>query len=425
MPPAPRAITAATAVAAALIGSLLALAPALPAAAQGTAPSDPAAAGQKLREVERNLEQGTARQKELDAQAEALERELVELRARLIQSAEQARAQEQELARLEQALADLSRQEGERVARIDADRAALAELLGALQRLSRLPPEVLLARPQPPADTVKSALLLRAAVPELRDRADALAKELEGLAALRQDLARQRGVVEASAATLAKRQDDIRGLVSRREELSRATDAERDKVTRQVAQLATRASDLKDLLEKLETQRKEAEARQKAAEAARRAAAEAERERKAKDRVAALGTGKGLPRLGGMEFPVGGDVVTRYGEQDELGTTSRGLTLKGRAGGPVVAPYDGSVMFAGPFKGYGLILILEHAHGYHSLLAGLGKIDAQVGQRVLTGEPVGSLAKEGTPTMYFELRRAGQPINPLRGLAAPDGKGQG
>lgn len=422
MPPAPRAITAPRAVAAALTGSLLALALAPPAAAQA---SDPAAAQRQLREVERTLEQGSAKQKELDAKAEALERELVELRATLIQSAEQARGQEQELARLEQALADLSRQESARVARIDADRAALAELLGALQRLSRLPPEALLARPQPPADTVRSALLLRAAVPELRDRADALAKELEGLAKLREDLARQRGVVEASASTLARRQEEIRGLVARREELSRATDAERDKVTRQVAQLATRASDLKDLLEKLEAQRKEAEARQKAAEAARLAAQEAERERKAKERVAALGTGKGLPRLGGMEFPVGGDVVTRYGEQDEIGATSRGLTLRGRAGGPVVAPYDGSVMFAGPFKGYGLILILEHAHGYHSLLAGLGTIDAKVGQRVLTGEPVGSLAKEGTPTMYFELRRAGQPINPLRGLAAPDGKGQG
>jgi septal ring factor EnvC (AmiA/AmiB activator) len=125
-----------------------------------------------------------------------------------------------------------------------------------------------------------------------------------------------------------------------------------------------------------------------------------------------------------MVLPAGGGIVTRYGEQDRYGVTSRGLTLKGRAGGDVVAPLDGEVMFAGPFKGYGLILILEHPGGYHSLLAGLGRVDGQVGQRVLAGEPVGVMASGAAPTLYFELRRAGQPINPMRGVSPSDGKGQ-
>ncbi len=386
------------------------------------AKDDPA---RQLDSVQKDLKAGQARQQELDARAEALEKELADLRAKLIQSAEESRRQEEDLARLEQALDGLARDEQQRSARIEADRAALAELLGALQRLSRVPPEALIARPGAPADTVKSALLLRAAVPELKARADALSAELAGLAAAREKLAAQRRRTEVAAKALAARQAEMQRLAAKREALLNATDAERQQVVQRVAALATQAADLKDLLEKLEAERRAAEARRQAAEAAKRAAAEAEREQRAKQKVAQLGRAPGKSDLGGMVLPVGGEVQTRYGEQDSLGTTSRGVTLTGRAGSAVVAPYEGSVMFAGPFKGYGLILILDHGHGYHSLLAGLGKIDAGVGQRVLTGEPVGTMAGDGRPTLYFELRRGGQPINPLRGLAASDGKGQG
>jgi septal ring factor EnvC (AmiA/AmiB activator) len=400
---------------------LLSLAP--PAMAQ--TPEKPVEAQKQLQDVQRDLKQADSRKNELDAKAEALEKELADLRARSIQAAEQQRAQADELAKLEAALADLGQQEQEKLTKIEADRAALADLLGALQRLSRLPPEALIARPQPPGDTVKTALLLRSAVPELKARADALAAELTDLSTLREKLAAQRSKTEKAAASLAVRQKDLSNLVARREEISRATDAEREQLTSTVTALAGRASDLKDLIEKLEAERKAALARQHAEEAARRQAAEAERERRAKDKVAGLKRAPTPPQLGGMVAPVGGSVVTRYGEADEVGAVSRGLTYRGRAGGPVVAPADGSVMFAGPFKGYGLLLILEHPNGYHSLLAGMGRIDAKVGQRVLGGEPVGLLSGDGAPTLYFELRRGGQPVNPTRGLSGSDGKGQG
>ncbi|WP_051330391.1 murein hydrolase activator EnvC family protein [Niveispirillum irakense] len=389
------------------------------------AQNKPAEAKKELQEVQRDLKSADSRKSELDAQAETLEKELADLRARAIDAAAKQREQSDELARLETALEGLNRDETERLDRIETHRAALADLLGALQRLSRLPPEAMIASPQPPADTLKSALLLRAAVPELKERADALAAELKDLSSLREKLAAQRTKTEKAAASLAVRQKDLAALVARREEVSKTTDAERAQLTRQVATLAGRASDLKDLLEKLEAERQAAIARQKKEEAARRAAAEAAREKRARDQVAGLKRAPTPPQLGGMVAPVGGEVVIRYGQTDDVGAVSRGLTYRGRASAAVVAPADGAVMFAGPFKGYGLLLILEHANGYHSLLSGLGRIDAQVGQRVLGGEPVGVMSGSGTPTLYFELRRGGQPINPARGLAASDGKGQG
>jgi len=102
------------------------------------------------------------------------------------------------------------------------------------------------------------------------------------------------------------------------------------------------------------------------------------------------------------------------------------LTIEARPGGQVVAPYDGRVEFAGPFRGYGQILIIEHGDGYHSLLAGLDRIDGAVGQRLAAGEPVGSMPPDGHgAALYLELRRHGQPINPLPWLATRDDKVSG
>ena len=80
----------------------------------------------------------------------------------------------------------------------------------------------------------------------------------------------------------------------------------------------------------------------------------------------------------------------------------------------MVAPWDGSVVFTGPFKGYGQIVILQHRDGNHSFLAGLGRIDADKGQKVAKGEPLGILPKSaGRPELYFEWRHNGEPVDPM------------
>ncbi|MGY8959212.1 MAG: murein hydrolase activator EnvC family protein, partial [Alphaproteobacteria bacterium] len=93
----------------------------------------------------------------------------------------------------------------------------------------------------------------------------------------------------------------------------------------------------------------------------------------------------------------------------------------------VIAPFDGKVVFSGPFRNYGQILIIEHRGGYHTVLAGLSRIDATVGQWLLAGEPVGVLAarSQGKPTLYVELRHNGQPINPAPWIVARTGKVRG
>lgn len=465
---------------------LVALLVLLPSAAPvATAWAAAEAPGQTLKRVEQAIQADKARQQELEQQSQSLQQELEGLRGKLVGMADEERAQEDDLSQLENQLSTLEDQERERSARLDGERQEIARLLGALQRLSRIPPEALLARPDGPVDTLRSALLLRDAVPELRARADALAAALKNLADTREKLESQRTRTLAARVALAQRQSEIARLVARREALSRQTEDERLRVGQHSAQLAAQATDLRQLMdrieaerrataeaaarreaERLEAERKEAErkaAEQKIAEqkiAEQRAAAQKEAAQKELDRKAAaqqlaerkateqreaerrakdaeIASAQRVPEpppetppethggTNGLRQPVGGSVTLHFGQTDRFGATSRGITIRARAGSTVVAPRGGTVVFAGPFRGYGQILIVEHGNGYHSLLAGFGRIDTAVGKRVASGEPVGLMPADGSPDLYFELRRNGQPINPQKGFGTPEGKGQG
>jgi septal ring factor EnvC (AmiA/AmiB activator) len=110
-----------------------------------------------------------------------------------------------------------------------------------------------------------------------------------------------------------------------------------------------------------------------------------------------------------------------YKQTDDIGAESQGLTIEGRPSALVVAPMGGVVRYAGYFKNYGKIIIVEHQKDYHSLIAGLSKIDTVVGQSVSAGEPIGTLPKTsadgGKPSLYYELRLSGEPVNPARKFA--------
>ena len=99
------------------------------------------------------------------------------------------------------------------------------------------------------------------------------------------------------------------------------------------------------------------------------------------------------------------------------GVTSKGIVYKTRPKAQVIAPYDGTVIFSGPFKGYGNLIIVEHGDGYLSLLAGLGDIDCELGQMLLTGEPVGTMPDTAGAKLYVEIRKDRQPINPAPWIA--------
>ena len=128
-----------------------------------------------------------------------------------------------------------------------------------------------------------------------------------------------------------------------------------------------------------------------------------------------------------MTFPVIGRINQHYGSNQLAGGTRKGIRIESSPGAQVVTPYNGRIVFAGPFRGYGRLLIIEHGRGYHSLLAGMARINVSVGQWLLSGEPVADMGKplSGRPNLYMEFRVNGQPVNPNPWLTTAKGKTNG
>jgi septal ring factor EnvC (AmiA/AmiB activator) len=216
-------------------------------------------------------------------------------------------------------------------------------------------------------------------------------------------------------------------LVAQRAKLQQQTQAERRKAQADADRLASEAKDIKDLMDRLEAERAS-----RAAEAAKRAQRKsAPAPAPAPRRPAGSVEMAGLPR---PIAPVTGRLLSSFGSHGEGGSVSRGITLEVAQGTAVLAPFAGRVVYAGPFRDYGQLLIIEHGEGYHLLLAGLGRIDSALGESVMAGEPIGivgntsgAVAAGGGPPsrLYLELRRNGRPIDPMPWLGASTDKVSG
>lgn len=369
---------------------------------------------QKLKSVESALEQNRLKQAEAEREAETLAAEIGKLRIESVAAAKALHEHEAAVSGLEERLATLAEAEREKLAALQQDRARHEALLMALERVARHPPEGLALSSQTPVDVVRGGLLIAAALPELRNRAQRLETELADLARLREETGRARQQMAARQDALAAEQKQMAELIHRKSALQSRIAQRVDIGQQRLAQLSAQAADLRELIERLETERKAREA-----ELLARAMS-----RPPRPEPVPPGGGKPIAAAkGALIVPVAGKLVRRWGEPNEVGAAARGLTFTARPGAQAVALWDGRVEFAGPFRGYGQILIIEHGDGYHSLLAGLERIDVAVGQMLVAGEPVGIVKSgEGKPSLYLELRRHGQPIDPLPWLSLRDEK---
>jgi len=356
-----------------------------------------AATRDDLQKVESQLNEKKEQAEELEEKARDAASGLGDLRQKLINATGALQQKEEEQDRLEEKLEDLSQDIDEKKKSLFAERRRLAILTGALIEIARQPPETKFLQSGLTADHIHRAILLRAVLPRIRDEAADMAGDLASLAALQVQMAEQKHLVIYAQENLQGQQRDLDALIRTRQGLLQKTEAQRQSITRQLASLSSEAKDLRELLEKVSPQKKQPKK---------------------------AGAFTGLQPA--LRPPVSGSVIRTYGARDADGVLSQGLTYTAPAGSPVVAPRAGKVVFAGPFRGYGQILILQHDGGYHSFLAGFGRIDADMGQQVETGEPLGVLPARGEkggekgaakPELYFEWRRNNEPVDPTRGIA--------
>ncbi len=259
--------------------------------------------------------------------------------------------------------------------------------------------------------------MLSAVVPAVQGEARRLTGDLTKLRKLRQEVAAQRMTLAASASTLDRDRRKIESLITQKRDLALRTDQALADTGGRLTTLAGQARDLRGLIKSLD-------------EDARRPGGTGGQV--VVDRIATVGAAKVTPLdglRGLLALPANGELVTGFGGDDGLGGHLAGILLGTRPGAQVTSPCDGKVLFAGPFRGYGQMLIIGVSGGYHVLLSGLANVDGVVGQEVLAGEPVGRMGSKpsqntgSTPgakgeRLYMEFRRNGAPIDPAPWFAA-------
>ena len=354
----------------------------------------------------------------------------------LIDTASRVTTVEERIAQTQARLEPL--ENGEQALRnsLEQRRSLIAEVLGALQRIGRHAPSGLMIRAEDALQSVRSAMMLGAVLPEMRQQAEVLAADLGELVRLRQEIAAERDRLARDLFVLADERQRLSLYIDERQRrLAEAEQALTDERQR-AAELGRQAENLNQLIAKLEQGLGTAA---RAARAGGRTNDDAKPSSGRPDLAALKDPGRLSPAVafasakGMLPLPVNGARIKEFGAADGLGGTEKGMSVAARPSSQITAPCDGWVVYAGPFRNYGQLLILNAGGGYHVLLAGMERISVDLGQFVVTGEPVAvmgdgaqsAVAKAGgvsQPVLYIEFRKDGAPVDPGPWWAVNEGQ---
>jgi septal ring factor EnvC (AmiA/AmiB activator) len=379
-----------------------------------------AAREHELEAIRAEQKQAAEIEARLRKEVEALGEDRRKLNEALIATAARVRSDEERIGAAETRLRTLEAGEGNLRTSLAARRAVIVEILATLQRMGRRPPPAILVSPEDALLSVRTAMLLGSVLPPMRGEAEKLAADLAELLRVRRAIATERDDLTRELAALSEERRRMTLLTEERQKKQAETEKAAETERQRAIALARQADSLKELIAKLE---------QDVALSARAASATA----RAQESRANLATLKDPGRLapavafasakGVLPLPVNGVRIRDFGTSDGLGGTEKGLWIASRAGAQVTAPCDGWVVYAGPFRSYGQLLIINAGGGYHVLLAGMERISVDLGQFVLTGEPVALMGDGpqsaaaiaiGTnqPVLYVEFRKDGTPVDP-------------
>jgi septal ring factor EnvC (AmiA/AmiB activator) len=417
----------------------------------------PGKSAAELEQIERSLESARSQAGRLEAELHSVAEEQAELKRKLIDSAARIQTREDQITQGENRLDELAEEDAILRSQLGERRSAMSEMLAALQKLEREPPPVLAVRPGDAVAAIRSAMLLASVVPQVRAEADALSRTLRKLASLREETVEQQRQLTLNRTQLTREHQVIERLLEVKSQHVASTAKERDEVRQRAEALAGEASSLKELLASLEQERRRDEAREEALFAAREQAEQApggpteasppaaESVPSAEERRLAMARPDRLrpavafaQAVGALSLPARGTVLRHFGDDDGYGGSTKGMSIETRPTAQVIAPNGGWVVYAGEFRGYGELLILDGGDGYHVLLAGMSRIDVSLGQFVLAGEPIGRMgehaaesaaigvtSEQDRPVLYVEFRKDGISIDPQPWWAVANMKARG
>jgi septal ring factor EnvC (AmiA/AmiB activator) len=413
-------------------------------------------ARERLDKTEQELKSSQVKAEGLTKDLVALAEERARLNSKLIEAGESVQASEAKLSETEAKLAELNEQVDVIQSSITERKVAIVKMLSAMQRIGRTPPPAIVTRRDDALGVVRGAMLLADVYPELKYQADNLSKELEGLVTIEDAIRARRDEQKQEADQLTGERGRLDRLLAEKKAKHAQSEVELVQVKQSAEQLAGEVTSLNELIERLGVQIAKAEVAQYDAEIA---AEKALRERLQQEvmatpanenvielkpestKLAFASPSRLKPAMpfwqakGTLRMPAQGHKMTAFGDTGADGTTLKGISLKTREEARITAPADGWVVYAGPFRSYGQLLIINAGGGYHLLIAGMSRIDVSLGQFVLAGEPIAVMGgpaapsfsgdENSSPVLYVEFRKDGKPVDPGPWWAEASEKVQG
>ncbi|MEL7048076.1 MAG: peptidoglycan DD-metalloendopeptidase family protein [Pseudomonadota bacterium] len=432
------------------------------------AQSSPEKYREKLQSEQGRLEGAQSKAKELNSGVASLRQERRKLNQQLLDTAERIQESEGRMTVIESRLGELKAQEAILRGSLAQQHNQIAGLLGSLQRMGRNPPPVMMTHREDALAMVRSAMLLARAFPGLKDKAVALSTRLNELVRVMTSIKTEGDQLRTETAKLNDARVRLSGLLSEKKQTITQRQAELKSVQREAAEISRNVANLTELISKLDAAvtkntrlaahnaKVQREIREQALKPKLPSVAEVppapERSRipttaasevietvpkkPQGTQVAVLAppstafAGASADRIepaipfhrakGQLPFPARGKRVLPYGGQTEYGGKSKGIVFETRDSAQITSPCDGWVVYAGEFRSYGKLLIINAGGGYHILLAGLSHIDVEPGQFILAAEPVGTMGEGSAasgaggngPVLYVEFRKSGRPIDP-------------
>ncbi len=413
-------------------------------------------AKKRLDETEQELKSSQLKAKGLTKDLAALAEERARLNGALIEAGKSVQASEAKLSDTEGELAELTDQVTVIQTSINERKAAIVKMLSAMQRIGRTPPPAIVTRRDDALAVVRGAMLLAEVSPELNYQADTLSESLEGLVAIENRIRTQRDEQKRDRDALAVEQDRLDKLIAEKKSKQTQGEAELTRLSQSAKDLATEVVSLNELVDQLDVRIAKAEVAQYDAEIAAEKALRARLQQEVMatpanenvieikpdpKKVAFASPDRMKPAMpfdrarGTLRRPAQGRQTHGFGDKDPSGAEVQGVSVQTRGEARITSPSDGWVVYSGPFRSYGQLLIINAGGGYHILLAGMSRIDVSLGQFVLAGEPIAVMGNSATssssgkerprPVLYVEFRKDGRPIDPGPWWAEASRKVQG
>ncbi len=346
-----------------------------------------------LAKIEAQIKQAKQQQAENQRKSQALDKEVKNVQKEMVSLAKSVRKHEDQLSLLEQKKKELQNQQDELEQKLSLSSLQMAKIMQGMQTLALRPSEILLIQAKTPIQMLRSHRLMQYSFPIVGGIQQQTQEDLNALSQVKMDLQTKISAIKTTTAELSDKNEQMEKLAQQKKVLQAQYASSYEKSKAKVEKLAKEAKSLKDLLASIEKEQQKKRA-------------------KAKTTTRGFGTGAFARARGSLPLPAQGRITQNFGDTTGASQShAKGMVVTTRKLAQVAAPFDGTVLFAGPFQNYGKLVIIDHGDNYLTVLAGMDTITTSVGSQLLTGEPIGKMGT-GYTSLYIEVRQNGQAINP-------------